>query len=123
VTARILLVEDDMDLQDLYASMLEGDGYEIVQAYDGVDALERLEEGAADLIVLDIILDVMMGDEFYMRIKQDVRFAGIPVVVVSVLPVERCQRLLEVDSTTAFLRKPFRRKQLQEAIERGLGAR
>lgn len=123
MTTRILLVEDDLDLQDLYASMLEGNGYEIVQAYDGVDALERLEEGGADLILLDIILDAMMGDEFYMRIKQDARFAGIPVVVVSVLPVERCQRMLEVDSTTAFLRKPFRRQQLQEAIERGLGAR
>ena len=123
MTARILLVEDDRDLQELYASMLEDEGYEIAQAYDGVDALERLEEGGADLIVLDIILDVMMGDEFYMRIKQDARFAGIPVVVVSVLPVERCQRLLDVDSTTAFLRKPFRRQQLQEAIERGLGTR
>ena len=123
MTARILVVEDDMDLQEIYASMLEEDDLQIVPAYDGVDALAQLEHAGADLIVLDIILDVMMGDELYMRLQQDARFAEIPVVVVSALPEERCRRMLAVGPTTAFLRKPFRRKQLQEAIERGLGVR
>jgi len=123
LSARILLVEDDVVLQEIYGHMLEGEAYQIVPAYDGVDALVRLEEGGADLIVLDIILDEMMGDDFYMRIKRDVRFADLPVVVVSALPAERCQRMLDVDPTTAFLRKPFRRGQLLEAIERGLRGR
>lgn len=123
MTARILVVEDDMELQEIYASMLEGDDLQIVPAYDGVDALARLEEAGADLIVLDIILDVMMGDELYRRLQQDARFAEIPVVVVSALPEERCRRMLAFGPTTAFLRKPFRRKQLQEAVERGLGVR
>jgi CheY-like chemotaxis protein len=120
MTARILLVEDDRDLQEIYASMLEDDDYQIVQAYDGLDALARLEEDGVDLIVLDIILDEMMGDDFFRRIRQDPRFAEIPVVVVSVLPEERCQRMLGMEATVGFLRKPFVRKQLQEAIERGL---
>jgi len=123
MSARILLVEDDVVLQEIYANMLEGEAYEIVQAYDGVDALQRLEEASVDLIVLDIILDEMMGDDFYMRIKQDARFAEIPVVVATALPEERCQRMLDRDPTTAFLRKPFRRGQLVEAIERGLRGR
>lgn len=123
MTARILLVEDDEDLQEIYVSMLGSRDYQIVQAYDGGEALERLEEAGADLIVLDIILDEMMGDELYMRLRQDERFAKIPVVVVSALPEQRCQHILEMDPTTAFLRKPFRRQQLQEAIEEGLGRR
>jgi len=123
MTPKILLVEDDRDLQEIYASMLEEADYQIVQAYDGGDALEYLEEGGADLIVLDIILDEMMGDDFYRRIRRDVRFAGIPVVVVSALPEGRCQRMLGVNSTAGYLRKPFGRKQLQEAIEKGLGVR
>jgi CheY-like chemotaxis protein len=121
MTARILVVEDDEELQEIYASMLSFNDYQIAQAYDGVDALELLEDAGADLILLDIILDEIMGDDFYMRIKQDSRFTRIPVVVVSALPEERCQRLLEVDPTTVFLRKPFRRQQLLEAIEKGLG--
>ncbi len=123
MTARILLIEDDGDLQEIYTSMLEGDGYQIVQAYDGVDALERLQERGADLIVLDIILDEMMGDDFYRRIRQDTRFAEIPVVVVSVLPEDRCQRMLGTNSNVGYLRKPFRRKQLQEAIRKSLEER
>lgn len=120
MTARILLVEDDEDLQEIYVSMLGTGDYQIAQAYDGGEAVERLEEAGADLIVLDIILDEMMGDDFYMKIKQDARFAWIPVVVVSALPAERCQQMLAVDPTTTFLRKPFGRKQLVEAIARGL---
>ena len=123
MTIRILLVEDDKDLQEIYLTMLEGNGWQIGQAYDGREALEQLEEAGADLIVLDIILDEMMGDEFYMRIREDARFAEIPVVVVSALPEERCQHILTLDPTTAFLRKPFRRQQLQEAIEKGLGVK
>jgi adenylate cyclase len=120
MTARILLVEDDEELQEIYVSMLVSSDYQIAQAYDGGEALERLGEAGADLIVLDIILDEMMGDDFYMRIKRDARFARIPVVVVSALPAERCQQMLEVDPTTAFLRKPFGRKQLLEVIEHRL---
>jgi CheY-like chemotaxis protein len=121
MTVRILLVEDDRDLQEIYLSMLEGNGWQIGQAYDGQEALEQLEQAGADLIVLDIILNEMMGDELYMRLKQDERFGEIPVVVVSALPEQRCQHILDMDPTTAFLRKPFRRQQLREAIQRGLG--
>ena len=120
MTARILFVEDDEELQEIYTGMLGTDDYQIAQAYDGGDALERLEEVRPDLIVLDIILDEMMGDEFFVRIKQDARYADIPVVVVSALPAERCQQMLAMDPTTAFLRKPFGRRQLLEAIDRGL---
>ncbi len=123
MTPRILLVEDDGDLQEIYAGMLEESDYQIVQVYDGGDALERLEEGGVDLIVLDIILDEMMGDDFYRKIRQDTRFAEIPVVVVSVLPEDRCQRMLGMDSSVGYLRKPFGRKHLREAIRKGLEER
>ncbi|MFN2183009.1 MAG: response regulator [Anaerolineae bacterium] len=123
MTARILLVEDDEELQEIYASMLSFNDYQLAQAYDGGGALEMLEEAGADLIVLDIILDEMMGDDLYMRVKQDARFSAIPVVVVSALPAERCQLMLEMDPTTVFLRKPFGRRDLVQAIENGLEVR
>ncbi|MFN2243054.1 MAG: response regulator [Anaerolineae bacterium] len=123
MTARILLVEDDEELQEIYASMLSLNDYQLAQAYDGGGALEMLEEAGADLIVLDIILDEMMGDDLYMRVKQDARFSAIPVVVVSALPAERCQLMLEMDPTTVFLRKPFGRRDLVQAIENGLEVR
>ena len=118
MSGKIMIVEDDEELQELYLTMLEEVDCQIVQAFDGVEAMQKLEETRPDVMLLDIILDEMMGDELYMRIKQDPRYAEIPIIIVSVLPVERCQRLLDMDSGTVFLRKPFQRQQLVDAMER-----
>jgi CheY-like chemotaxis protein len=118
MNGRILIVEDDEELQELYLTMLEEIDCQILQAYDGKEALELLEKGLPDVIVLDIILDEMMGDELFMRIKQEPRYAEVPILIVSVLPVEQCQHLLNMDPDTVFLRKPFRRGQLVDAVEK-----
>jgi CheY-like chemotaxis protein len=119
MSGRILIVEDDEELQELYLNMLDEVECEIVQAYDGVEALEKLAAGAPDVIILDIILDEMMGDELFIRIKQDSQYADVPIIVVSVLPIERCRHLLAMDPRTIFLRKPFRRGELLEAVRKG----
>lgn len=123
MSGKIMIVEDDEELQELYLTMLEEIDCQVIQAFDGVEALQKLEETRPDVMLLDIILDEMMGDELYMRIKQDPRYAEIPVIIVSVLPVERCQRLLDIDSGTVFLRKPFQRRQLVDAVERSCAKR
>ena len=115
----ILIVEDDPELQELYLVMLENEGHQILQVADGKEALEKLKSVKPDLILLDVILDEMMGDEFFVKLKQDARTAATPVVLVTVLPVERCQPLLEVDPATMFLRKPFRRSELVEVVRKG----
>lgn len=120
MTKTILIVEDDPEIQELYSVMLENEDCRILQAADGQEALEKLQEGRPDLILLDMILDEMMGDELFLELKQNSYTAGAPIVLVTVLPVERCQPLLEVDPATMFLRKPFRRSQLLEVVKRGL---
>jgi CheY-like chemotaxis protein len=119
MSGKILIVEDDEELQELYLNMLDEVECEIVQAYDGGEALEKLAAGAPDVIILDIILDEMMGDELFMRIKQDPQYADLPIIVVSVLPIERCRHLLAMDPGAIFLRKPFRRGELLEAVRKG----
>jgi CheY-like chemotaxis protein len=118
MTGKIMIIEDDEELHELYLTMLEEIDCQVIQAFDGTEALQKLEGTRPDVLLLDIILDEMMGDELYVRLKQDPRYAKIPIIIVSVLPVERCQRLLDMDSGTVFLRKPFRRRQLVDAIER-----
>jgi CheY-like chemotaxis protein len=54
-----------------------------------------------------------------MKLKTDPLTASTPVVLATVLPEERCHQLLEVDPATMFLRKPFRRSQLLEAVRLG----
>jgi len=116
----ILIVEDDTELQDLYAAMLEHTDCRIVRAYDGLDAWDRLREMTPDLILLDIILGEMMGDEFFVKVKQELAYRDIPIAILSVLAPETCQHLLEMDRRTLFLRKPFRKAELLDAIEKGM---
>ncbi len=120
MSCMILIVEDDDELHELYAAMLETLDCRLIQAYDGVEALEKLVDTTPDLIILDLILDEMMGDEFLLDIRRKSQYTDIPVIIVSVLPLERCQHLLDGDSKTAFLRKPFRRGQLLDMVEGSL---
>ena len=116
----ILIVEDDAELQELYAAMLEHTGCRIVRAYDGLDAWDRLQEVAPDFILLDIILGEMMGDQLFVKVKQEPAYQDIPIAILSVLAPETCQHLLEMDRRTLFLRKPFRKAELLEVVEKGM---
>ena len=106
MTQRILIVEDDLELQELYTMMLEGLDLELVRALDGQDALEKLAQGLPDLVILDILLDKVMGNEVFRLMRQEPRYASVPVIVVSVLSADRCEDMMEMDSRTFFLRKP-----------------
>jgi len=62
--ARILVVEDDRDLNRAYCIILRHEGHEVVNAFDGKEALEKLKNFQPDLILLDLLMPVMGGLEF-----------------------------------------------------------
>lgn len=123
MTTTLLIVEDDLELQELYTHMLDGTGWEIEQVGDGQQALERLKESTPDVLILDIILDEMNGDEVYREVRCQSGLKDIPVVVVSVLSAERCRMLIQVDEATVFLRKPFHRHELLDTVREMLKGR
>jgi CheY-like chemotaxis protein len=120
VRPKILIVEDDRDLQELYTMMLEGVDCELVLAFDGQEALDKLTDPLPDLLILDILLDNVMGNEVLAHMRQGPRYADIPVIVVSVLSADRCEDLMTMDDRTVFLRKPFRREELLKAVRESL---
>lgn len=65
---KILLVDDDDGLRDFYREELEDEGYEVLTAKNGKEALQKLEKGKPDLIVLDIVMPKMDGMEALGRI-------------------------------------------------------
>ncbi|HDY68698.1 MAG TPA: response regulator [Candidatus Scalindua sp.] len=113
----IMIVEDEQSFQDLYAMMLEDTDYEIVRAYDGDEALSKLEEGKPDLIILDILLDLVTGDTFFLYIKGMPEYANIPVIVASSFSPKAYKNLKEMDPDLVFLEKPFTKEKLIEEIK------
>ncbi len=80
---RVLLVEDDATLAQMYRIKLERDGYTVAVAGDGEEALGLLAADLADLIFLDVRLPRMDGLTFLERLRADERTKNIPVVIVS----------------------------------------
>jgi two-component system cell cycle response regulator DivK len=80
---RVLIVEDYPDAREMYTEYLEFSGYEVVQASNGVEALQRAADTAPDIILMDLSLPVMDGWEATRRLKADPRTAAIPIVALT----------------------------------------
>jgi CheY-like chemotaxis protein len=80
---RVLLVEDDAALAQMYRVKLERDGYTVQVAGDGEEALAWLADQLPDLVFLDVRLPRMDGLTFLERLRADPRTQNVPVVIVS----------------------------------------
>jgi CheY-like chemotaxis protein len=110
---RILLVEDDEITRGAIKMVLEWEGYRVDCAANGQEALDYLHShGRPALILLDVMMPVLDGEEFRRRQQRDPSLAQIPVVVVSAL--EAAARL----DAAGHVRKPFQVEELLAAIRR-----
>lgn len=79
----ILLVEDDHDIRVAVRQTLEMARYNVLSAPTGADALKILNRHKPDLIILDMVMPVMDGEEFLKAKERDARLADIPVIMIS----------------------------------------
>ena len=116
-----MIVEDDQSFHDLYTQMLEETDYEITRAYDGDDAMMKLEEKKPDLIILDLLLDLMPGDTFFLFLKSMPEYTSIPVIIVSNTHKRDYENLKDIDPNYVFLDKTITREKLIEEIKNKIG--
>ena len=105
MSKRVLVVDDDEDMQALLQTVLEGQDYEVVAAEDGIAALQELEKAAPDLIVLDLMMPRMDGYAFTEELRQRGLQSTIPVIVLSAdVNAKQNADQLGADS---YISKPF----------------
>lgn len=80
---KVLIVEDDVSLLNLYVKKFTNSGYQVVTAEDGQQGLEKAESEKPDVILLDIMLPVMNGFEVLKNLKKRKIIDKIPVVILS----------------------------------------
>ncbi len=105
MTKTILIVEDEQNFHDLYELMLEGTCYEIIRAYDGHEALEKLTEKKPDLIILDMLMNMITGDMFLLHLKAMLDYADIPVIIISAYSEKRYKNLRKTYRSLIFIDK------------------
>ena len=102
---RLLVVDDDEDIQVLLKSVLESEDYEVITAGDGLVALNELEQSTPDLILLDLMMPRMDGYTFAEELRQRGLQSSIPVIVLSA-DVNAKQKVQQMGAED-YITKPF----------------
>jgi CheY-like chemotaxis protein len=79
----VLVVEDDPDIRQAMAELLEDEGYECILAGHGLEALETLTRRTPSLLLVDLLMPVMNGVELIERVRRDERWSDLPIVVMT----------------------------------------
>lgn len=120
---RIMVVEDDRNIQLVLKYRLEKEGYRVLLAGDGADALEKVRAEKPDLIILDLALPKMDGFEFLEHMRGDCRSSDVPVIVLTAYGYESNRaRSLELGAVE-FVTKPFSPRQLVAEVWKVLCAK
>lgn len=89
----ILLVDDDLTLREMYNERLKAEGFEIIQATNGEEALAKAQESKPNVILLDIMMPKVNGFDVLKELKANDELKGIPVIILTALiqDVDRLQ--------------------------------
>jgi DNA-binding response OmpR family regulator len=116
-TTRILLVDDEQPVQKLLTFPLEKEGYEVVQALDGQDALAHFEHEQFDLVVLDIMLPRMDGLEVCRRMRAK---SSVPIIMLTA-KAEEIDKVLGLElGADDYITKPFSMREFRSRVRAAL---
>ncbi len=109
----VLVVEDDRDIREALGEVLQAEGYRVLFAADGCEALEEARRGRPNVIVLDLMMPRMTGWEFRELQQRDASIAKIPVIVCSA--ADTTERLIDA---AEFVPKPCEVDAVLDAVAR-----
>lgn len=114
---RVLVVDDDAVIRALIAVTLSVEGFEVVEAVDGPEALETLRLIGPDIVTLDAEMPPMSGWEVAQQLHADPQTAGIKVLLLSAHDAHRDPRYYKPLGVDACLRKPFDAHELVAVVK------
>ena len=108
----IMVVDDSLTVRKITGRMLEREGYRVVTAKDGLDALEQMERVMPDVMLVDIEMPRMDGFDLSSRIRQDARTSTIPIIIISSRTADKHRNRAQQIGVNAFLGKPYQESEL-----------
>ena len=120
MTTKILAVDDEPDVLVIIKTGLEIEGYDVVTAANGVDALSQAREEKPDLIILDVMMPKMDGFEVLDKLKQEEATSEIPVIMLTgISEREKIQKAL-ISGIVSYIVKPFNFDDVLAKVREGL---
>lgn len=118
---KILAVDDSVTISEMIKAILQRVGYEVIVAYDGVEALEKVKNEMPDLIILDVNMPKLDGYRVCRLLKFDRNYRHIPVVMLTARDEEENIRIGIKTGADLYLTKPIEPDRLLEAVNKFIG--
>jgi len=103
----VMVVDDSLTVRKITGRLLEREGYRVVTAKDGVDALEQLLTATPDVIIADIEMPRMDGFDLTRNIRADARLKAVPIIMITSRTAEKHKRYAEEIGVNHYLGKPY----------------
>ncbi len=120
---RILVVEDKATSRELLRAVLERQGYLVLEAANGQEGLQRIQQESPDLVLLDLQIPAPNGYEVLKQIRGDRRLAGLPVVALTASAMQGDRERALAAGFTGYIAKPVALSHLRDEVSRLLGPR
>ena len=117
---KILVVDDEVDLLKILKLNLEVKGYKVITALDGEEALEKLKSEEPNVVILDIMLPKLNGDEVCRKIRSDPVFNKTPIIMLTGKDTDIDRIVARVIGADIYITKPSDFEQLNSAIKKVL---
>ena len=115
--ARVLIVDDEVQLVTMVQMRLEANGYEVITANDGEEGLQKAKDENPDLIMLDVMMPKMDGYKVCGLLKNDMRYSKIPVILFTARAQQDDKEVGGEVGADAYITKPFEPPVLLAKIE------
>jgi CheY-like chemotaxis protein len=116
----ILVVEDDFASRELVREILEAQGYQVIEAGDGQEALQKAEEVDPDLVLMDIRMPILDGFAVLSRLRRDPRFGSLPVLALTAYAMKGDKQRMLAAGFDGYATKPVDVVELSNQIRRCL---
>ncbi len=118
---KILIIEDDAFIMDMYCTKFEMTGYKVLKADDGIKGIKIINESKPDIVVLDIIMPRMDGFEVLKMVKKDPKLQDIPVILLTNLgQKENIEEGIELKADDYIIKAHFTPDEVVNRVEKVL---
>ena len=116
MTKKILVIDDSASLRQVVSIALKGAGYEVIEAADGRQALDRLDDNRVHLAICDVNMPVMDGIAFVTEVKKRPANRFLPIIMLTTESRETRKQEGQMAGAKAWVVKPFRPEQILNAV-------
>jgi chemosensory pili system protein ChpA (sensor histidine kinase/response regulator) len=113
----VLIVDDSVTVRKVTSRLMERQGWEVVTAKDGLDAIGQLQEIYPDIVLLDIEMPRMDGFEVLRSVRRDERLKHLPIIMITSRTGAKHRQQAQDLGVNGFLGKPFQEAGLMSSIE------